>query len=61
MRAGKYQQVLALLRKQENKDKLQELNSNKQNMLHVLSINKPKNKEIDVQIKVCLKIDVDFS
>ena len=55
MRAGKYQQVLALLRKQENKDKLQELNSNKQNMLHVLSINKPKKKEIDVQIKVCLK------
>ena len=58
MRAGKYQQVLALLRKQENKDKLQELNSNKQNMLHVLSINKPKKKEIDVQIKVCLKIVV---
>lgn len=51
MRARKYQVVLSLLRKQRDASKLCEKNDQKQNLLHVLAINKPEN--TDVQIKVC--------
>uniref|UniRef100_A0A6F9DBH5 Poly [ADP-ribose] polymerase n=1 Tax=Phallusia mammillata TaxID=59560 RepID=A0A6F9DBH5_9ASCI len=50
MRARKYQVVLSLLRKQRDSGKLGEKNDLKQNLLHVLAINKPTN--TDVQIKV---------
>ncbi|XP_076822632.1 uncharacterized protein LOC143470895 [Clavelina lepadiformis] len=50
MRARKYQVVLSLLRKQRVSSKLCEKNDLKQNLLHVLAINRPTN--TDVQIKV---------
>ncbi|XP_078491474.1 poly [ADP-ribose] polymerase tankyrase isoform X1 [Ciona intestinalis] len=50
MRARKYQVVLSLLRKQRDSVKLCDKNELKQNLLHVLAINKPEN--MDVQIKV---------
>ena len=50
MRARKYQVVLSLLRKQRDSAKLCEKNNYKQNLLHVLAINRPEN--TDVQIKV---------
>uniref|UniRef100_UPI001939B58C poly [ADP-ribose] polymerase tankyrase-like n=1 Tax=Styela clava TaxID=7725 RepID=UPI001939B58C len=50
MRAKKYQVVLSLLRKQRDSGKLCEKNEKKQNLLHVLAMNRPSNS--DVQIKV---------
>lgn len=50
MRAKKYQVVLSLLRKQRDSGKLCEKNEFKQNLLHILAMNRPSNP--DVQIKV---------
>ena len=68
MRARKYQVVLSLLRKQRDSAKLCEKNNYKQNLLHVLAINRPDNTDVQIKVGVyyvwacrCIWAGVNFS
>jgi len=60
MRARKYQVVLSLLRKQRDSSKLCEKNDLKQNLLHVLAINRPSNTDVQLKVKLRYLITQDI-
>jgi len=51
MRARKYQVVLSLLRKQRDASKLCEKNDLKQNLLHILAINRPRHSDVLTKVR----------